>query len=376
MIFLNKQLYPGQTIGIIGGGQLGKMLALSAKSNGFYVIVLDPVANCPCAQVSDEQIVADYDDKTALKQLAQRADVLTYEFENIDYNALQAVENETIVAPNAEILSITQDRILEKTFLTDLSINVAPFAVIVDRTDIDAKIAGIGFPSVLKTSNGGYDGKGQVVMQDEQDIEEAAKLLQYGPCVLEAWIPFDSEASILVSRNHSGDIQLFPVVENEHRDNILHLTIAPARLSAEVILQAESIATKLAQKTGLVGTLAIELFIGKNEAVYVNELAPRPHNSGHYSIEACDFSQFEQHIRAIADWPLQRPQLLKKAIMVNVLGQHVDKVYAAIPHHPDWHIHMYGKGEAKHNRKMGHITLLTNDVESALEDLKNTRIWD
>ncbi|MGO2564522.1 MAG: 5-(carboxyamino)imidazole ribonucleotide synthase [Brochothrix thermosphacta] len=373
---MNKQLYPGQTIGIIGGGQLGKMLVLSAKSNGFYVIVLDPVANCPCAQVSDEQIVADYDDKTALKQLAQRADVLTYEFENIDYNALQAVENETIVAPNAEILSITQDRILEKTFLTDLSINVAPFAVIVDRTDIDAKIAGIGFPSVLKTSNGGYDGKGQVVMQDEQDIEEAAKLLQYGPCVLEAWIPFDSEASILVSRNHSGDIQLFPVVENEHRDNILHLTIAPARLSAEVILQAESIATKLAQKTGLVGTLAIELFIGKNEAVYVNELAPRPHNSGHYSIEACDFSQFEQHIRAIADWPLQRPQLLKKAIMVNVLGQHVDKVYAAIPHHPDWHIHMYGKDEAKHNRKMGHITLLTNDVESALEDLKNTRIWD
>lgn len=376
MIRLNKQLYPGQTIGIIGGGQLGQMLALTAKAKGFYVIVVDPQRNCPCSQVCDEHIVADYTDQAALTVLAERAAVVTYEFENIDYNALQLIEKTTVVAPSASILAITQDRILEKTYLSDLSINVASFAVIVERDDIDQEIVGIGYPCVLKTSNGGYDGKGQVVLHSATDIDEAVGLLAHGPCVLEAWIPFEAEASIIVARNHGGMIETFPVVENIHRHNILHQTLAPARLSAAVVQQAEAIAQKLALALDLVGVLAIELFVAADEIVYVNELAPRPHNSGHYTMEACDVSQFDQHIRAICNWPLPKPQLLSGAVMTNVLGQHVEQTYAQIGQKAHWHIHMYGKDEAKHNRKMGHVTILTDTLETTQAELKNTRIWD
>lgn len=376
MIRLNKQLYPGQTIGIIGGGQLGQMLALSAKEKGFYVIVVDPQKNCPCSQVCDEHIVAAYTDQEALTALAERAAVVTYEFENIDYNALQQIEEATVVSPSAAILAITQDRILEKTYLSDLSINVAPFAVIVEPGDIEQEISGIGYPCVLKTSHGGYDGKGQVVLHSDADIDEAATLLTHGPCVLEAWIRFEAEASMIVARNHAGIIETFPLVENIHRDNILHQTLVPARLSAAFAEQAEAIAHQLATALELVGVLAIELFVATDEIVYVNELAPRPHNSGHYTLEACDLSQFDQHIRAICNWPLVKPRLLSGAVMTNVLGQHVDKTYAQIAQQPHWHIHMYGKEEVKDNRKMGHITVLTEAIETTQAELKNTRIWD
>ncbi|WP_233710993.1 5-(carboxyamino)imidazole ribonucleotide synthase [Lederbergia citrisecunda] len=366
---------PGQTIGIIGGGQLGQMMTFSAKEAGFKVVVLEPTHNSPAGQVADEQIVAAYDDRQALLQLAEKSDVVTYEFENIDYEALDWLMNKAYIPQGAELIRITQDRILEKQALTDAGVDVAPYAVINSLEDLEDGIRGIGIPSVLKTSRGGYDGKGQYVIKNEQDIEKAAELLKNGPCVLEAWIPFEKEISVVMTRSTSGELSYFPVGENIHVNNILHQTIAPARVTENVKMKVSELAHKIADQLGLIGTLAVELFLTEDEKIYVNELAPRPHNSGHYTIEACNLSQFDQHIRAVCGWPLQNVKLLQKAIMVNVLGQHVDGVVDEILKRPDWSIHFYGKEEAKHNRKMGHVTVLTNDIEETLEDLHQTKIW-
>ncbi len=376
MILLNKKfLLTNSTIGIIGGGQLGRMMALSAKAMGYRIIVLDPTEDCPAAQVSDEQIIADYDDKVALRELAEKADVVTYEFENIDYDALKMTQDLVDVPQGAELLSITQDRILEKAYLESANINIAPYAIIVDKEEIETEIKSIGYPAVLKTAQGGYDGKGQVVLHDADDIERAARLLRYGSSVLEAWIPFEKEISIVVARGKDGQVETFPVAENVHVNNILHTTIAPADVSADVHEEAEEIAKKLADVLQLCGVLAVEMFVTKSGAIYVNELAPRPHNSGHFTIEACSISQFTQHIRAIVGLPLIKPVLLKPALMINILGQHVDAVNERMVDYPHWFVHYYGKKEAKINRKMGHVTVLTDEPRIVLADIEKAQIW-
>ncbi len=376
MILLNKKfLLTNSTIGIIGGGQLGRMMALSAKAMGYRIIVLDPTEDCPAAQVSDEQIIADYDDKVALRELAEKADVVTYEFENIDYDALKMTQDLVDVPQGAELLSITQDRILEKAYLESANINIAPYAIIVDKEEIETEIKSIGYPAVLKTAQGGYDGKGQVVLHDADDIERAARLLRYGSSVLEAWIPFEKEISIVVARGKDGQVETFPVAENVHVNNILHTTIAPADVSADVHEEAEEIAKKLADVLQLCGVLAVEMFVTKSGAIYVNELAPRPHNSGHFTIEACSISQFTQHIRAIVGLPLIKPELLKPALMINILGQHVDAVNERMVDYPHWFVHYYGKKEAKINRKMGHVTVLTDEARIVLADIEKAQIW-
>ncbi len=376
MILLNKKfLLTNSTIGIIGGGQLGRMMALSAKAMGYRIIVLDPTEDCPAAQVSDEQIIADYDDKVALRELAEKADVVTYEFENIDYDALKMTQDLVDVPQGAELLSITQDRILEKAYLESANINIAPYAIIVDKEEIETEIKSIGYPAVLKTAQGGYDGKGQVVLHDADDIERAARLLRYGSSVLEAWIPFEKEISIVVARGKDGQVETFPVAENVHVNNILHTTIAPADVSADVHEEAEEIAKKLADVLQLCGVLAVEMFVTKSGAIYVNELAPRPHNSGHFTIEACSISQFTQHIRAIVGLPLIKPELLKPALMINILGQHVDAVNERMVDYPHWFVHYYGKKEAKINRKMGHVTVLTDEPRIVLADIEKAQIW-
>ncbi|CAM2363631.1 5-(carboxyamino)imidazole ribonucleotide synthase [Listeria seeligeri] len=376
MILLNKKfLLTNSTIGIIGGGQLGRMMALSAKAMGYRIIVLDPTKDCPAAQVSDEQIIADYDDKVALRELAEKADVVTYEFENIDYDALKMTQDLVDVPQGAELLSITQDRILEKAYLESANINIAPYAIIVDKEEIETEIKSIGYPAVLKTAQGGYDGKGQVVLHDADDIERAARLLRYGSSVLEAWIPFEKEISIVVARGKDGQVETFPVAENVHVNNILHTTIAPADVSADVHEEAEEIAKKLADVLQLCGVLAVEMFVTKSGAIYVNELAPRPHNSGHFTIEACSISQFTQHIRAIVGLPLIKPELLKPALMINILGQHVDAVNERMVDYPHWFVHYYGKKEAKINRKMGHVTVLTEEPRIVLADIEKAQIW-
>lgn len=376
MILLNKKfLLTNSTIGIIGGGQLGRMMALSAKAMGYRIIVLDPTEDCPAAQVSDEQIIADYDDKVALRELAEKADVVTYEFENIDYDALKMTQDLVDVPQGAELLSITQDRILEKAYLESANINIAPYVIIVDKEEIETEIKSIGYPAVLKTAQGGYDGKGQVVLHDADDIERAARLLRYGSSVLEAWIPFEKEISIVVARGKDGQVETFPVAENVHVNNILHTTIAPADVSADVHEEAEEIAKKLADVLQLCGVLAVEMFVTKSGAIYVNELAPRPHNSGHFTIEACSISQFTQHIRAIVGLPLIKPELLKPALMINILGQHVDAVNERMVDYPHWFVHYYGKKEAKINRKMGHVTVLTDEPRIVLADIEKAQIW-
>ncbi|WP_181782436.1 MULTISPECIES: 5-(carboxyamino)imidazole ribonucleotide synthase [Cytobacillus] len=371
----NKTILPGQTIGIIGGGQLGRMMALAAKANGFRIAVLDPAEDSPCGQVADIKIIGEYDHLDSIKELADVSDVVTYEFENISAEALGWLCANAYVPQGSELLEITQDRTKEKAAIQKAGCEVAPYEVITTEKDIYDNIEKLGYPAVLKTSRGGYDGKGQVVIKSGQDINKAAQLLENGVCVLEKWIPFEKEISVIICRNISGEKAVFPVGENIHKENILHQTIVPAMITADAEDRAVNAANLLAEALSLVGTLAVEMFLTQDGQIYINELAPRPHNSGHYSIEACETSQFEQHIRAVCNWPLGSTELLKPAVMVNILGEHQEPLIKKIPELDDWKIHLYGKKDAKYKRKMGHVTLLRNSAEEALEEAEKSGIW-
>jgi 5-(carboxyamino)imidazole ribonucleotide synthase len=375
VISLFKTILPGQTIGVIGGGQLGQMMTLAAKSIGFRVIVLDPTPNSPCGQVADEQIVAAYNDLAAVKILAEKSDVITYEFENIDANALSWLTKHAYVPQGTEILRVTQNRIYEKATIQKAGVPVVPYEVILNQTELEHGLENLGYPAVLKTATGGYDGKGQLVIKTEHDRISAASLLSTGPCVLEQWIPFTKEVSVIVSKNPDGETAVFPVAENIHCNNILHQTIVPARIDKETEEKAMAAAKKIAEFLHLIGTLAVEMFVTEDGEIYINELAPRPHNSGHYSIEACMTSQFEQHIRAICNLPLGSTALLKPAVMVNILGEHLEPLLENLHHFKHWKIHLYGKNEAKPGRKMGHLTRLCNDTDEALQELEENNIW-
>lgn len=368
---------PGQTIGIIGGGQLGQMMALSAKYAGFKIIVLDPTPACPAGQVADEQIVAPYADVHAIEQLAAKSDVLTYEFENVDLQALDDVADRVAIPQGTELLRITKNRIREKTFLRQAGMKTAPFMAIHNRRDLLAAVKQIGFPCVLKTCEGGYDGHGQLVLHQESDLDdpEVDRILKTGDDILEGWVHFKLECSVMVARNANKETSVFPVSENIHWNEILHESIVPARISATTAAHAQKMAEQIAHAINLCGILGVEMFVTEGGQIYVNELAPRPHNSGHYSIEACNFNQFEIHDRAICNWPLPKIKLLQPAVMVNVLGQHVNGVHKLIAQQPTWHFHDYGKAEVRHNRKMGHITILTDDIEHTLQDIDDTHVW-
>lgn len=376
MHVLIKKIEQGQTIGIIGGGQLGQMLAFSAKASGMKVIVLDPDPHCPTGQVCDQQIVAPYDDHEAIKSLAKQSDVLTYEFENVDLDALDSVKDQVSIPQGTDLLRITKDRIREKTFLRDHGFRTASFKEINNKQDFKEGIQELGFPCYLKTCEGGYDGKGQVRLNGVDDLNQVDEILEHCPCILEKAVDFDCECSVMVGRNGNGEISVFPVSENIHRHQILHESIVPARISADLATAAEETAVKVAHALDLCGILGIEMFIGKDGQVYINELAPRPHNSGHYSIEACNFSQFDIHNRAICNWPMPKIKLLNTVVMVNVLGQHVNSVKQLIFDKPDWHFHDYGKADARVNRKMGHITILTDEIEKTLTEIQQTNIWE
>ncbi|ESU31732.1 hypothetical protein G3A_15265 [Bacillus sp. 17376] len=373
---LSKVILPGETIGIIGGGQLGKMMALSAKAMGFRVVVLDPTEDCPCGQVADEQIVGDYDDLDKIKQLSEQSDVITYEFENIDAIGLEWLDENAYVPQGTELLRVTQDRIEEKRNIEAAGVQVAPYTVVTKVEDVRAGIEELGLPAVLKTARGGYDGKGQLVLRSIDDIDLSETLVSQGACVLEKWIQFEREISVIITRGTNGETSVFPVAENVHKDNILHQTIVPARISMKAEVKAIEAAKQIAAALGLVGTLAVEMFLAENDELYINELAPRPHNSGHYSIEACETSQFEQHIRAVCGWPLGSTNLLKPAVMVNILGEHQKPLLDKIGDLQDWKIHLYGKNQAKYKRKMGHVTLLRDTVEIALDEAERSGIWE
>jgi 5-(carboxyamino)imidazole ribonucleotide synthase len=376
VISLSKVILPGATIGIIGGGQLGRMMALAAKAQGFRIAVLEPTPDSSCGQVADVQVIGAYNNPEAISKLAEMSDVITYEFENIDANTLGWLCEQAYVPQGPTLLTITQDRIKEKRAIQQAGIEVAPYEVIQSLDDLLLKIDTVGYPAVLKTARGGYDGKGQLVIHHQDDVLEGKALCEQGPCVLEKWIPFEKELSVIVTRKQNGETAIFPVAENVHKENILHQTIVPARISEKIAAVAVQKAEQLADSLELVGTLAVEMFLTKDGTIYVNELAPRPHNSGHFSIEACETSQFEQHIRAICNWPLGSTELLKPAVMVNLLGEHLESLYREIPTQKDWKVHLYGKEEPKWKRKMGHVTLLRETTADALKEIEMSRIWN
>jgi 5-(carboxyamino)imidazole ribonucleotide synthase len=376
VISLSEFIEQGKTIGIIGGGQLGQMLTFAAKQAGMRVVILDPNPDCSAAQAADSSIVAEYSDKKAIEELARRSDVLTYEFENVDLEALEDVSDKVLIPQGTELLRITKDRLREKTFLKEHGLQVAPFAAVSCREDLVSAIEEIGYPSVLKTCEGGYDGKSQLVFHTREDLKNADELLEQGRCILEGWVEFSMECSVMVARNMDGAISVFPVSENIHRNQILHESIVPARMSGELQSNAKKMAEKIADSLNLCGILGVEMFVGSDGRLYVNELAPRPHNSGHYSIEACNFSQFAVHNRAICNWPMPKIDLLSPVVMVNILGQHVDGCRKLVLKKPQWHFHDYGKGEIRIDRKMGHVTILTDDIEKTLAEVEDTSVWD
>jgi 5-(carboxyamino)imidazole ribonucleotide synthase len=372
----NKSILPGATIGIIGGGQLGRMMALAAKAQGFRIAVLEPTTDSPCGQVADIEVLGAYDDREAIGKLADVSDVITYEFENIDAETLSWLCEQAYVPQGPWLLTVTQDRIKEKAAIQQAGVEVAPYEVVNSLEELFLIINTIGYPAVLKTARGGYDGKGQLVIRTPLDLSKGEPLLEHGPCVLEKWIPFEKEISVIVTRKQNGETSFFPVAENVHEENILHTTVVPARISQVLQDEAIQLAKRLADSLQLVGTLAVEMFVTNDGSIFINELAPRPHNSGHYSIEACETSQFEQHIRAICNWSLGSTELLKPAVMVNLLGEHLENLYAELPALKDWKIHLYGKKEAKIKRKMGHVTILRENVEAALTEVEQSSIWN
>lgn len=368
-------ILPGQTIGILGGGQLGRMMAIAAKEMGYRIAVLEPKEYSPCGQVADHEVIAAYDDFDGAAQLAKISDVITYEFENIDKKTAEWLSRHAYMPQGSQLLAVTQDRALEKRAIEKTGIAVAPYVVVSDEEDFERGLSEVGFPAVLKTTRGGYDGKGQIVIQSEADNDDVRQLLSKSKCILEKWISFDKELSVIVTRSVNGETTTFPVAENHHVNNILHKSIVPARIADNIADDARTMAMDIANALGIVGTLAVELFLTSDGKLYVNELAPRPHNSGHYTLNACETSQFEQHVRAICGLPLGRTDLLKPVVMVNVLGQHVSKTLAALDRFVDCKLHLYGKDETKYNRKMGHVNVLANTTAEALERIDKLDIW-
>nr|WP_318185822.1 5-(carboxyamino)imidazole ribonucleotide synthase [Metabacillus idriensis] len=373
MSLSNKTILPGSTIGIIGGGQLGRMMTVAAKSMGYDVAVLDPTPNSPCGQLADYEITASYNDLSAIKKLAELSDVITYEFENIDYEALKWIEENAHLPQGSVLLALTQDRETEKKAITDAGCKVADYRIVKTAEELSAAVQELQYPCVLKTCRGGYDGKGQAVIRQESDIPEAAELLNSGTCILEKWVSFEKEISVIVARNSDGEISSLPIAENIHVNNILHQSIVPARIQEEVAEDARKQADLLAKAFSLVGTLAVEMFVTEDGEVFINELAPRPHNSGHYTIDLCETDQFEQHIRAVCNLPLGKPALLHPGLMVNVLGEHMPLVLNNLSLFREGKIYLYGKKEAKHRRKMGHVTFLTEAIDQTETEIN--KLW-
>ncbi len=359
-----------QTIGVIGGGQLGRMFALDAKRMGYDVITLDPQPRSPCGQIADEQIVAAYDDIDAVDQLGMRTDVVTYEFENIAIASVRRLEESgRLIHPSSRVLGITQDRILEKQFVQSAGIAVADFAAVSTAADLAAAQERIGYPAILKTVRGGYDGKGQWHAHTPAQAEEA--LAQAKPLIFERRIPFEREISVICTRASDGATVTYPPAENEHDRGILAMSIVPARVDAAVAANAQSAARTIAERLAIVGTFCVEFFATADGQLLVNEIAPRPHNSGHYTIDATPCSQYEQHVRAICGLPLSRPQLLRNAVMMNILGDGAGNHLGGIEQlleDPSIVLHIYGKRHAVNRRKMGHFTMLLDGpiTESAV----------
>ena len=365
---------PSLTIGIFGGGQLGRMLAMAARVMGYRTVSLDPGSDCPASQVTDCHITAAYDDLGAARELAARSDVVTYEFENVDATAIEVIAESKMVCPSPWVLRVCQDREIEKTVLREMGVGVPEFRVVRNEAEAVEAASEIGVPVVMKTTRWGYDGKGQSVVRDEGDARMAFESLggsADAPVIVEGFVDFEMEVSVVCARGLDGKMRTFPVTENVHVDGILDTSMVPARCSDEMNVEAEQVAMRIAEGLDVRGLIAVEMFVTRDGAVLVNELAPRPHNSGHWTIEGCVTSQFEQLARVMTGMPMGDAGLRSPTVMVNLLGD----VWDATDGSPDWaavlgvpraHLHLYGKSGYRIRRKMGHITVTGQTVEEAL----------
>ena len=368
------------SIGIIGGGQLGKMIAQEAKRMSMKVIVLDPQEHCPASSVVDEQIVADFKDQAAIDRLASKCDVITYEIELANSDALERLEARgKDVCPSPRILRIIQDKYKQKAFFKENNIPLPDFHLIDRATDLNKVLKSFGLPLLVKARVDSYDGRGNTLIQSQKELLNWFRNINGTKYMIERVIKFRKELSVMVARNRKGQIESFPVVENIHKNNILNTTIAPARVPKMTWRKAKKIAEKAVTALGGSGIFGVEMFLTSDGRILVNEVSPRPHNSGHYTIEACSISQFEQHLRAILDLPLSRPQLLSPAVMVNILGSpncsgpYRIKGLRGLFSIPGCKLHLYGKKTSKPNRKLGHITVTANGASAALRRAKKAR---
>ncbi|MBV9233918.1 MAG: 5-(carboxyamino)imidazole ribonucleotide synthase [Candidatus Eremiobacteraeota bacterium] len=353
---------PVETIGVIGGGQLGRMFALDAKRMGYYVVTLDPQEHSPCGQVADEQIVAAYGDLDAIAELGRRSDVITYEFENIDIASVRHLEAlGHRVSPASSVLAITQHRVREKEFANSAGIPTTRFAAVRSLEELQEASRAIGFPAIVKLAHGGYDGKGQWRVSSPAEAKDAFAASGGAESIFERHVALAAEISVIATRSSDGEIVAYPVAENAHDRGILVRTIAPARVASTLTERSQEYAQRVGRGLGIVGTFCTEFFVSHDGELLLNEIAPRPHNSGHYTIDATPCSQYEQHVRAICHLPLSRPRLLANAIMMNILGTGAGDRLAGVSElleDPSIVLHVYGKRHAVARRKMGHFTML------------------
>ena len=351
-------LPPNSTIGLVGGGQLGRMSALAAARLGYRCHILTRDIDSPAAQVSHGVTISDYSDPVSLRTFADGVDVISFEFENVSAEGLDLLASIRPVRPSPSVLRISQDRVDEKTFLNGVGVATAPWARVDSRRELDEAVRRLGLPAVLKTTRLGYDGKGQATLRAAEDLDGAWARLDPKPLVLEGFVDFAQEISVAVARGEDGGLSCFDTVENRHRDHILDLTLAPARISLAADQAAQAIGRRVAQALDLIGLLAVEMFIDSGGNVLVNEIAPRPHNSGHWTIDACPASQFELHIRAIAGLALPPATRHSDAVMKNLIGPEGVALWPAALAEPGLIPHLYGKAAALPGRKMGHVTRL------------------
>ena len=369
-------------IGIIGGGQLGKMMILEAKRLGFTVVTLDPAKDCPSHSISDEHIVAEFTDVAAYMELADKVDVITYEFEHIHAGVLEELEKKGyLIYPSVTSLKTIQNKYSQNKMLQDQGIPLPRFALAdsIETIEHFGEAAHFGYPLMLKSTLGGYDGKGNALIRNKSEIKEAYRLLGNGAkeLMVEEFVDFDKEISIIATRSIDGSRVIYPVAENIHKNSILDTTIVPARVPQDVVSKAAQIAEQVMEVFTGVGTFCVEMFVTKTGEVSVNEVAPRPHNSGHYTIEGCFANQFENHIRAIVGLPLGSVYLNRPTVMVNLLGENdgmaqligIEEAYLD----PNVKVHFYGKGESKANRKMGHFTVVDETVAGVIEKAEKTK---
>ncbi|HWP01300.1 MAG TPA: 5-(carboxyamino)imidazole ribonucleotide synthase [Methylococcus sp.] len=366
---MNAHILPPAMLGILGGGQLGRMFTMAARSMGYRVTVLDPDPDSPAGMVADRHLCASYEDETALEELAETCAAVTTEFENVPAESLRFLESRLPVSPSAAAVAIAQDRIVEKTFIARSGLAVAPFLALREGEGSTQEFASL-LPGILKTARFGYDGKGQARVTTPAEMRAAFEAFECKPCILEKQLDLATEISVIVTRTCTHQVRCFPVAENQHEAGILDISIVPARVAAKVAEEAQSMALRLAEAMDYVGVLAVEFFVLRDGGLVINEIAPRPHNSGHYTLDACIISQFEQQVRTLCRLPPGDTRLLSPVVMVNLLGdiwRDDEPAWDRVLSQPNVVLHLYGKKEARTGRKMGHFNVLAESLEESLE---------